>query len=102
MINQVKDENKLDKQYSDKLRSMSAKSENTPGWQYYHKNVIDSMNAHHGPQNLFVTNSVDTSSAFVKDFLTKSCKDYKSNNHWNHLHDNNIPLFIALNYQYDE
>ena len=49
MINQVKNENKLDKKYTDKLRSMSAKSENSTGWYYYHKNVIDAMNAHHGP-----------------------------------------------------
>ena len=58
------------------------------------------MNNQHGPYQLFMTNSANTDSAFVKKFLSKIVKDYDKKDHWKLLHQNNIPIFIALEYQY--
>ena len=56
---------------TNKIKSLSSKAENTSGWYYKYKNEIDAMNAHHGPYNLFITNSADTSSAYIKNFLSQ-------------------------------
>ena len=58
------------------------------------------MNAHHGPYNLFITNSADTSSAYIKKFLSQIRDNYTEKEHWKYLHENNIPIFIALENQY--
>ena len=100
MLNQLKNEDRIDKKQIDKLKSLSSKAENTAGWYHHYKNVIDAMNAHHGPYNLFITNSANTSSAYIKTFLSQIRDDYAEKDHWKHLHENNIPIFIALEDQY--
>ena len=100
MLNQVKNDGKLDKKFTNKIKSLSSKAENTSGWYYKYKNEIDAMNAHHGPYNLFITNSADTSSAYIKNFLSQIRENYTEKEHWKYLHENNIPIFIALENQY--
>ena len=63
MINQVYNQGTIDKKYINKIKSLSSKAENSMGWYHHYKNEIDAMNAHHGPFNLFITNSADTNSA---------------------------------------
>ena len=99
MLNQVYNDNKIDKKFLNKIKSLSSKAENTIGWYHHFKYVIDAMNAHHGPQNLFITNSADTSSAQIKKFLSQTRENQVEKDHWKHLHENNIPIFIALDYQ---